>query len=62
MQEAAEVSFRGVASNHLMVLSITVKRYSRLSSEAGRGPTRSSGHVKISWREYEWAEGGPEAV
>jgi hypothetical protein len=42
MQEAAEVSFRGVASNHLVVLSMTVKRYSRLSSEAGRGPTRST--------------------
>jgi hypothetical protein len=42
MQEAAEVSFRGVASNHLVVLSMTVKRYSRPSSEAGRGPTKST--------------------
>jgi hypothetical protein len=31
MQEAAEASLRGVASNHLVVLSITVKRYSKPS-------------------------------
>jgi hypothetical protein len=42
MQEAAEASLRGVASNHLVVLSITVKRYRKPSSEAGSGPTRST--------------------
>jgi hypothetical protein len=42
VQEAAEISFSGVASNHLVVRSMTVKIYSQPSSETGRGPTKST--------------------
>jgi hypothetical protein len=42
MQEAADISFRGVASNHLVVRSMMVKMNSHPSSEAGRGPTKST--------------------
>ena len=39
-QAAADVDCRGIASAHLVVLSMTVKRWVK-PSEAGRGLTRS---------------------
>jgi hypothetical protein len=41
-QEAANMSWSGMASNHLVDLSTAVKMHECLAADVGRGPTKST--------------------